>query len=136
MKKLWLLLLLACGPAFGQVIGPPNQVQCNQFVGFATGSTGPTRLLSGVLGKNIFICGWHITNTGSSGTWALVSGTGTNCGSTTTTLIQPQSITSNAPASDHIDFAQLAITTTSTAIDMCVSPSVNTIAGGFWIGQY
>lgn len=139
MKRLGLVLsiLAALGlgpwaPLLAQV-GPPNTIQCNQVAALTAGPIVITQIQAGLTGKIITICGWHITNTGASGTFSLSYGTGTNCGTGTTTIVPPLNVTSSAPSADHVDFASLSIPAGNA---LCITPSVATIAGVVFIGQF
>jgi hypothetical protein len=136
MKKLWLalcLVVLGFAPAQAQTVGPTNSILCNKMAYVAVGSTGNQQIVAAVTGQRIFICGWHVTNTGTSGTWAMNTGTGSNCGSSTTALTPAQNVTSSAPSADHIDFASIQ---TPQSVALCVNPSVNTIAAQVFYSQF
>ena len=130
------LLLLPVGPAQAQ-IGPPNQIQCNSFVNF-TGSGAAARIIQGVSGKVIYICGWHVTSTSSTTTtFQLTVGTGTNCGTGTITVTPALNVTITAPSTDHVEFASLSYGANSggTAQDVCINAPA-TVNGGLWAGVY
>lgn len=137
MRKILTALLLALGltaPAYPQsTTGPVNQILCNQIGQLAAGGTGLTQVVAAVTGKSIFLCGWHITNTGATGTFSFSYGTGSNCGTGTTTIIPAQSVTSTAPSADHTDYAS---SQTPASQAFCINPSVNTIAGIIYYFQF
>lgn len=115
----------AClGPLHAQV-GPPNQIQCNSLGTLAAGPTSITQIIAASSGKTVSICGWHVTNTGASGTFSFQYGTGTNCATGTTTFIPAVNVTSSAPSADHIEFAQISIPLSNA---VCITPSVATIS--------
>src|SRR5258705_4401869 len=97
MKKLSVALFLwlaFSSPAWAEnVVGPSAQVLCNRAANVAVGPTSATQIVAGVAGQSIFVCGWQITNTGATGTFTFIYGTGTTCTSPTT-LVTVQSITS------------------------------------------
>lgn len=142
-----LLLTLAalaalCTPASpqGSVVGPGQPLLCGQQIPTQVqiGVSGATRIVQGVLGKTIIICGWHVTNSAAAGTFQLTYGTGSNCGTGTVTLTPAFTVTSTAPATDHIDYAvaSIPVLTSGTPWDLCINPSVATIAAIVWLAQY
>jgi len=143
MRRLLLLALGLClfsPSAFSQptAVGPANAILCNQIANMAVGPTTSTRLVQGVLGKTIVVCGWHVTNSAASGTFTFTTGTGGTCGTGPATIIVPQSVSSNAPSADHQSFAffSTAVVTSGTPIDFCVTPSVATIAVTVYFAQF
>lgn len=114
-------------------VGPPNQILCNNIATLAVGPTTITQIVAAATGARVFICGWHVTNTGAAGTFTLSTGTGTNCGTNTATLIPAMNVTNTAPSSDHVDYAQLQ---TAQSVALCVTPSVATIAVLVWYNQF
>jgi hypothetical protein len=97
----------------GGLIGPANAILCSQISNnnlTGTGSTVTTSLVAGVAGQTIVICGWHVTQSGTTaGTFQLEYGTqGGPC--TSPTVLTPAfSVSSTAPATDHIDYASLSV---------------------------
>jgi hypothetical protein len=91
-----------------------------------------------VSGKSINICGWHITNTGATGTFSFSIGTGTNCGTNTSVVVPAQNVTSTAPITDHIDYAFLTMPATTGGLptDLCITPSAATIAAVVYYNQF
>lgn len=136
MKKLALALVayvaLTCA-ALAQQVGPTNQILCNKQALLAAGPTAITRIQTGVASQNISICGWHVTNTGATGTFSLSYGTGTNCGTGTTTIIPAMNVTSTAPSSDHIDYAWFTL---PAGVDLCITPSVATVSAIIYTAQF
>jgi hypothetical protein len=136
-------LLLALGFAlsiFGSgalaqpaILGPPNTVICNQIATLAVGPTTLTQLVGLVTGRSVFVCGWHVTNTGATGTFSLSYGTGSNCATGTVLVVPPQNVTSTAPATDHIDYASFQIPVSQA---LCITPSVATIAAVIYYSQF
>lgn len=140
MRKLLAALLflpMVSVPALGQaLVGPPNQIVCNRLAIAQVATATTTSLVTGVTGAGIHICGWHITSTQSaSTTFQLIYGTqGGPCG--TPTNITPQhSVTSNAPSSDHIDYAQYSIPAGN---QLCVVTTGATVGMGVgvWYTQF
>jgi hypothetical protein len=112
ISGLLLALLAFIPPSQGQapIVGPGQVILCTSTAQASAAAAGTTALISGVTGKTIFLCGWHVTsNQSTSTTFQLEYGTqGGPC--TTPTLITPAfSITSNAPSADHIDYAVIQI---------------------------
>lgn len=135
MRKILLALwlgLLSTG-ALAQAVGPTNTILCNQKATLAVGPTGLTQMVAAVTGQTINVCGWHVTNTGATGTFLFASGTASNCGSNTVTQIPATNVTNTAPSSDHIEFASWSAPL-STAL--CVNPSVATISVVVWFSQF
>src|SRR6516164_9702037 len=137
MKKLLLGLALLCwsAPAFAQV-GPPNPILCNSQ-GQATIATATTTgVVNGVAGQRVYICGWHVTSTqAASTTFQIIQGTqGGPCGSPAN-LTPAFSVTSTAPSSDHVDYAQMQ---TTPGAQVCVVTVGATIGQAviIWYVQY
>jgi hypothetical protein len=124
----------------GTVIGPGNPILCGQQIPTQVpiGVSGSTKIISGALNKTIAICGWHVTNSAAAGTFQLTYGTGTNCGTGTVNLTPAFTVTSTAPATDHIDYAVMSIplVVSGTPFDLCINPSVATIAAIIWAVQF
>ncbi len=114
-------------------IGPGNQVMCNQLVFQTVSSIALATILAGVAGKTIFVCGWHVTNNTTAATFQLSSGTGTNCATTNTNITPAFSVTSNAPATDHVEFATLSL---AQGNSLCIISSAATLQPAIWVGQY
>jgi hypothetical protein len=121
--------LLAQGP----IVGPGQPILCTKVAAIPAGGTGLTQIVAGVVGQSISVCGWHITNTASSGTFAFSTGTGSNCGTGTVTPIPAQNVNSTAPSSDHIDYVTLTLPQGNA---LCVNFSVTTIAGIVYYTQF
>jgi hypothetical protein len=138
MKKLLLALglcslLSSSALAQGVIVGPGQQVLCTGIAGLPAGSTGLQQVVAASTGKSIFICGWHVTNTASSGTFAISYGTGSNCGTGTVTIVPAQNVNSTAPSADHIDYAVGSIPQSNA---LCLNFSVATIAGIIYYNQF
>src|SRR6516162_558367 len=110
MRKLLFALALAaiCGPASAQgpIVGPGQYVLCTGAATLAVGPTTITKIIppstdnSGTT-KSIFICGWHITNTGTTGTFTISYGSGATCGTGTVVAVPATNVSSSAPSADH-----------------------------------
>jgi hypothetical protein len=109
-----------------QVVGTPNAITCNKIAQLAVGTSTITQIVAAPSGLSaISICGFHVSNTGSTGTFSFQYGTGSNCGASPTTLWPATNVTSTAPSIDHIDYASIGV---PSANALCVTPSVNTIS--------
>lgn len=139
MRKLWAALLvffgLACAaPAMAEnTVGPSNQVLCNKIAVLAAGPTTSTQLVAAVSGQSVFVCGWHVTNTGAAGNFILTNGTGSNCGTGTATLIPATNVTNTAPSADHISIAAWQVPQSNA---LCITPSVATISAVIYYSQF
>lgn len=132
MKKLLALglfvaLLLACSPARAQV-GPINPILCDKAATF-TGTGAAAIVITGAAGTNISVCGWTITNTATTGTFAITTGGGAGCGTNTVNITPALSITSTAPSTDHASYATFSA---GTANNVCVNATVTTVTGTLW----
>jgi hypothetical protein len=115
--------------------GPPNIPGCNKIATFI-GVAVATKLVSGVSGQNIFVCGWHVTtSSGTTVTFSLTYGTKTTneCDTNTVVIVPALNITSAAPSSDHIDNA---ITSAAGPTNLCITPSSTTESGVVYYAQF
>src|SRR6516165_1122444 len=97
MKRVGLLLLalaLWAGPARAQGVGG-QVISCNQWAQ-ASVAAGTTRMVVGVVGKVINICGFVFSSTGAA-TGQLVYGTGANCASNQVVATPVWNITGSQP---------------------------------------
>jgi hypothetical protein len=136
MKRLSLALALWLGlvsATFAQSVGPTNQVLCNKMAVLAVGATSITQVVTPISLQSIYVCGWHVTNTGATGTYSLSYGTGTNCGTGTTTWTPNTNVTNTAPDVDHIDYAIAGLPASAA---LCVTFSVNTVSTLIFYSQF
>src|SRR5262245_8506605 len=125
MKKLalsFLALSLLGGVAQAQIVGG-QAVVCNQTFQVSQAAVALTKVISGVAGKTINICGFTIAAGAATGTFSLSYGTGTNCGTGTTTVIPIISLAINGNVTDHVPFAHIgipAVNASAVPIDVCV----------------
>lgn len=136
--KLRLALALGiglAGPALAQTVGPSGQIACNQTATMAVGPTSVQSLVAGVAGKTVFVCGWHVTNTGATGTFSITTGTQTTnpCDTGTKSITPALNVTNAATSGDHVDWAQVS---GAVGAGLCLTPSVATIAAVVWFSQY
>lgn len=148
MRKLLLALGLSlglCSSALGQgqAIGPPNYAVCNQVATF-TGTAALAKVISAVtspLGPGnvmprIFICGWQYTNSAASGTVLLQYGTGSNCGTNTTTLIPVTNVGATAvTVYTNNPSITTPVVTVAPNWDVCQN-STATVTGVIWFAQF
>lgn len=122
-KMLALFILLALGAtAQAQVVGPP-QITCNQTFQVSQGAVALTKVISGVAGKQISLCGWSLNAGAATATASLSFGTGTNCGTGTTTIFPVTSLAINGVFVDHSAFAHISPPTANASAvptDVCL----------------
>ena len=138
MKKLLLALglcfaLSSSALAQGTIVGPGNAILCQTMGQMAVGPTTATIVVTGQANKTTAFCGWHITNTGATGTFTLTVGSGLNCVTNPVVVIPAVNVTSTAPSADHIDYASQQVPAGNT---LCVTSSVATISYVFWYSQF
>jgi len=93
------LLTIHCGSAVAQTGG--QAVICTNTFQVSQGAVALTKIVSGVSGKTINVCG-YVGNAGAAaGTFQLQYGTGTNCGTSTTALTPAYSLAINGVLVDH-----------------------------------
>jgi len=137
MRKIFAGLLalgLAFAPAaaLAQAVGPTNQIMCNQSATF-TGTGAAATVITGVTGQGINVCGWHITNTAATGTFAITTGGGAGCGTNTVPITGTLSVTSTAPSADHIEYATFSA---GGGTNVCVNATVTTVTGVLWFSRF
>lgn len=130
---IFLFGLASAALAQGSIVGPGQQVLCPSVATLAAGPTTITQMVAAVTGKTIYICGWHVTNTGATGTFSFQSGTGSNCGTGTATVVPAANVTSTAPSADHIDYASITFPLSAA---LCITPSVATISAIVYYNQF
>ena len=136
MRKLSVALLLYFGlacAALAEPVGPVNDILCNKIGNLPVGNTTITQIIAGVASQSINICGWHVTNTGATGTYSISYGTGTNCATGTTTVVPTTNVTSTAPDVDHIDYAMVTIPAGNA---LCITSSVATVSTLIFYSQF
>ncbi len=137
MRKLsaaFLLWLAFAGAARAEnTVGPTTQIICNKIATLAVGPATITQMVAAIAGQSIFVCGWHVTNTGATGTFSFQNGTGSNCGTGTATIIPATNVTNTAPSADHISIATIQV---PQANAFCVTPSVASISVVIFYSQF
>jgi hypothetical protein len=129
------LAAASISPALAQptIIGPAQTAICNQAKFMGVGPTTITTVVPGVAGQSIFICGWHVTNTGATGTFSISIGAGANCGGSPVQIVPAVNVTSTAPSADHIEYAWGQV---PAGQSLCITPSVGTISAVVWFSQF
>ena len=135
MRKLVLALaLLACSPAWAQqaFLGPVPTVQAT--IALPTSTQSRTKLIAGVAGKFTYITNWHlIPVSGAVVTWTY--GTGTNCGTGTTTLDGPDTYGTTLNP-DNYGVGEGAILVAPEGVDICLTVTTAAISGSVGYGQF
>jgi hypothetical protein len=88
MKKLFpplLLIALWSSGAVGQTAGPPT-LYCNKSFVVSAGATAITQIVAPVAGQSLHLCGYDLNTGAAAGTFQLSIGTGSNCGTGTTSV--------------------------------------------------
>jgi len=123
MKKILLSLFLVClcwAEAPAQV-GPINPILCNQIAQqtlTGTAGTVTTSLATANASLRFNICGWHVTESGTTaGTFQLEFGTQGGPCTTPTTMTPGFSVSSTAPSADHTNYASIS---TPIGVQLCV----------------
>lgn len=123
MRKhtLWIVgaLLALTFPAYGQ----PAPFGCNKIFQVSQGAVALTKVISGVVGQSIGLCGFTFAAGAATGTASLSYGTGTNCGTGTVTLIPVISLAINSNITDHVGVPQIPVpqvNASGVAIDVCL----------------
>lgn len=125
MKKLLLALLLALAsavPAASQP-GSAQPTICNKFFAVSQGATALTKIISGVAGQNISICGIVLNSGAATSTAGLSYGTGTNCATGTAVWFPVVSLPINGLLIDKGDYASMAVPAVNASgvpIDLCL----------------
>jgi hypothetical protein len=127
MKKLLLALLLALAsavPAASQPSpGSGQLVICNKTFQVSQGAVALTKIVSGVSGTSINICGYVANAGAAAATFSLSYGTGTNCGTGTTTIVPVFALGINGSIVDHQANANVAIPSVNASAvpnDLCL----------------
>jgi hypothetical protein len=126
MKRLLLALLLALAsavPAASQPTAVSNLVSCNKTFQVNQGAVALTKIISGIANQNISICGFMLSGGAAASTFSASYGTGTNCGTGTTTVIPLINIAINGWNVDHVQSANIgipSINASGVAIDFCI----------------
>lgn len=129
---LFLWLAFAGAALAENTVGPSAQILCNKVATLTAGPAVITQMIPAVAGQSIFLCGWHVTNTAAAGTFSFQNGTGSNCGTGTTTIIPATNVTSSAPSADHISIATIQVPQGNA---FCITP-IATISAIIFYSQF
>jgi hypothetical protein len=139
-RAIALLFLLLCFPfpAKGQVVGGQPLI-CTKTFQVSQGAVALTRIVTGVSGQVISICGWDVNAGAAAGTWQLESGTGTNCGTGTTVITPAYALGINGVQVDHPTYASISLPqlTGGVTTDLClVTTGTGPIQFLLYYGQF
>ncbi len=116
----WLVgLCLFAGPAAAQQMYQSQTLACQFFA--SVNASAATKLVSGISGKQISICGYVLNAGAAASTFQFNSGTGTNCGTGTTAIGPTYSLAINGVLVDRGPY--LNGMTAAAGNDLCVTPS-------------
>lgn len=123
MRKLALsLLALLCLSVAAHAQGG-QPIICNKFFQVSQGAVALTKVVSGVAGSSISLCGWAANAGAAAATFSLSYGTGTNCGTGTTTIVPVIALGINGVFIDREPNANIAIPSVNAsgvANDLCL----------------
>jgi hypothetical protein len=119
-------------PAQAPIVGPGQAVLCTSIANL-TPATSISQVVPLSAGKTISICGWHVTNTATTGTFSISYGTGSVCATGNTVIASTQSVTSTAPDVDHQPTAFYSLPISAA---LCVTPSATSIAAVIYYNQF
>lgn len=122
MKKLLLASLLALASAV-PAASQPAPFGCNKTFQVNQGAVALTKVISGVAGQSIGICGFTFAAGAATGTASLSYGTGTNCGTGTTTLVPVMSLAITGNITDHVTVPHIpvpSVNSSGVAVDVCL----------------
>lgn len=127
--------LLLCAAAFAQPVNqPPSTISCNATAQYAASTSGLTKIVTGVAGKIVYICGYTIHG-GAAVNVGLSTGTGTNCATGTAALTPQYVLASGTDVTDSSPwFRGLQV---PAATDLCINSSGAAAATAIvYYGQY
>lgn len=116
---MWLAASLC--PAQAQGVSPNQMFGCNQAKIYDASTSGATRLVVGVAGKGIYVCGWNFLAGGTVNV-SLVYGTGTNCGTGTQAITPAFQFTAQTADVDHLP-VYTGIPPVPPSNDLCINAS-------------
>jgi hypothetical protein len=99
----WIALLFLTTAAWGQQQIPPGQNRCHdpnavlQSVALNASTTSAVQLIALSGTTKIYVCSITVIGGGTSPTFSLVYGTGTNCGTGQTVLVQAVPLSTTTP---------------------------------------
>lgn len=128
-------LLLFCGGAMAQPVNQPSAVtSCNAVAQYSAAAAALLRVVTGVAGRTIYICGYTIHGGGATNV-GLSTGTGTNCATGTAALTPQYVLASGTDVTDSSPFFRGLQVPPS--VDLCVNSSAAAAAQvTIYYGQY
>lgn len=96
---LFTLAMLGTAPAKADPVFQSSTYACTHSAQYA-GTAGTSKLVSGTATQGIYVCGFAVTASVAS-TFQLEYGTGSNCGTGTTTITPAFSLPANGSLVDH-----------------------------------
>lgn len=111
-----LLGLTGAASAQAVAVGGPS-IACNQSFQVSQAAVALTKIVSSVANKQIAICGWSFNAGAAAATAQLQFGSGTNCGTGTTSLTPAISLGINGI---WVDRQAVAWTSLARGIDLCL----------------
>jgi len=95
------LLCMPILPVHAQGVSPNQMFGCNQSAQYDNSTSGSTLLVTGANTKGIYVCGWNIWSGGTVNV-KLVYGTGSTCGTGTTSITPAFQFTAQTGDVDHL----------------------------------
>jgi hypothetical protein len=109
------------------------QRACDQFRSNTTTAPQPiTEMISGQLGKRVYLCGWVLINSGQSISFTLYTGTGVNCADNQTVLLNTLSMPPNTVLANRIATADGEYSPQGHSLCLQVTGSGNISAIWYW----
>lgn len=96
-----LLAFALSSPVMAQGVSPSQMFGCNQSAQYDASTSGNTRLVIGVAGKQIYVCGFNFFSNGTVNP-SLVYGTGGTCGSGTGSVTPAFELGAQTGIVDHL----------------------------------
>lgn len=128
------LLLLSWGASAQPANQPTTTISCNAVATYSAAAAALLRVVTGVAGKIIYICGYTIHGGGATNV-GLSTGTGTNCGTGTAALTPQYVLASGTDVTDSSPFFRGLQVPALT--DLCVNSSAAAAAQvTIYYGQY
>jgi hypothetical protein len=128
------LLFLSWGASAQPVNQPNATISCNAVAQYSAAAAALLRVVTGVAGKTIYICGYTIHGGGATNV-GLSTGTGTNCATGTAALTPQYVLASGTDVTDSSPFFRgLQV---APSVDLCVNSSAAAAAQvTIYYGQY
>lgn len=124
-----LVLALSIAPLRAQNALPPVSTQLSKFF---SGTQTILRIFPAVNSKTIYLTQLAISGT-TGGVFTLSSGTGTNCGTSTTTLYT-ETLIAGTPIS--VGDGSGAVAVIGTGLDVCITIATQSLSGWVSIAQF